>query len=337
MEDLDDLFELSQVMNFINLPPFRDMIEEKIKSSEKSFIEPSKNLWENHYIFVLEDTEKKKVIGVSMIHSQHGTEDEPHFFFRVGKIRKFSETINTGFIHGTLKFGMDNNGPTEIGGLVLSPDYRNNPYKLGKQLSFVRFLYLATHPDRFKPVVHAELLPPFDQDGNSPLWEAIGRRFLNMDYPEADVLSRTNKEFILSLFPQEKIYTVLLPIDARDSIGKVGKETQPVKRMLEKIGFKYTNEVDPFDGGPHYRAKAKDITLVKKLIKAPLKVNEKLKEGDLAPYLISFDHPDHQFIAYMIQAKSSSPKSKNPTIEISSSTLKEIGATEGLICQCIPI
>jgi len=333
MEDLDDLFELSKVMNFINLPPFRDMIEEKIKSSVQSFSKPSPRLWENHYIFVLEDTTIKKVIGVSMIHAQHGTEDEPHFFFKVGKVRKFSETINTGFIHGTLKFGLNTNGPTEIGGLVLSPEYRNNPYKLGKQLSFIRFLYIACFPEKFKPDIHAELLPPFDQDGNSPLWEAIGRRFLNMDYPEADILSRTNKEFILNLFPQEKIYTVLLPIDARDSIGKVGKETQPVKKMLERIGFKYTNEVDPFDGGPHYRAKAKNISLVKKMFEAPIVYNENISEKESKPYLLSFDHPDHQFTAIMIYGRAI----KKERIEVNPEVLKPFNLAERQICRVIPL
>lgn len=76
-------------------------------------------------------------------------------------------------------------------------------------------------------------MPPFDNKGNSPLWEAIGRRFMNMDYHEADILSRSNKEFILSLYPAENIYQTLLPFDARDAIGKVGKDTEPVRKMLE--------------------------------------------------------------------------------------------------------
>ena len=29
--------------------------------------------------------------------------------------------------------------------------------------------------------------------------------------------------------------------------------------MLEDIGFKYMEEVDPFDGGPHYRSKLTDL------------------------------------------------------------------------------
>jgi len=264
-KDLEDLYELSQLYLFINLPPDKEIISKKIESSIKSFTSPSKKLYKNHYLFVLEDLQHQKVIGCSMIHAQHGTEDEPHFFLRVGQENKFSKTINTGFIHGTLKLGIETDGPSEIGGLILHPNYRKNDLKLGKQLSFVRFLYMALHQKQFKETIHSELMPPFDKDGRSPLWEAIGRRFLNMEYHDADILSRSNKEFILSLYPSDTIYETLLPLEARNAIGKVGKDTEPVKRMLENIGFQYINEVDPFDGGPHYQAKLRELTPIKNL------------------------------------------------------------------------
>ena len=283
-------------MTFINLPPDEDLISAKIDSSIKSFHNPSKKLWENYYIFVLEDQASNEVLGVSMIHAQHGTENEPHFYLSVGQESKFSQTINTGFVHGTLKLGFDTNGPTEIGGLILNPEFRAHQEKLGKQLSFVRFLYMADHADRFKPMIHSELVPPLDKFGNSPLWEAVGRRFFNMNYHEADILSRSNKEFILSLFPSENIYQTLLPMEARESIGKVGKETEPVKRMLENIGFKYTFEVDPFDGGPHYRCPLKDIKPIKEKITGQL-VDNRFESSKSSEALIHLEHPDYDFFA----------------------------------------
>lgn len=294
--DLDDLFELSGKVFFLNLPHDRNIIEDKIKRSIECFEKPRQDLSENYYFFVLEDTNVKKVIGVSMIHAQHGTESEPHFFLRVSNENKYSQSINTGFVHGTLRLGLDTDGPTEIGGLVVDPAYRGDKNKLGKQISFVRFLYMSIFPERFKMMIHSELMPPFDKDGNSPLWEAIGRRFMNMNYSEADKLSRNNKEFILSLFPSDNIYMTLLPPTARNSVGKVGKDTEPVKRMLEKIGFEYTMEVDPFDGGPHYRCKLSDITLIKNKMKGKLKIDHfDLKNSIKA--LISFKHTEYKFIS----------------------------------------
>lgn len=297
-KDLKDLYRLSTAMTFINLPADEEIISSKIESSIKSFKKPSSELSKNYYIFVLEDYDSGEIYGVSMIHAQHGTEDEPHFYLSVGQEAKFSQTINTGFVHGTLKLGLDPNGPTEIGGLILNPEYRGHKEKLGKQLSFVRFLFMANSPERFKPMVHSELMPPLDKNDNSPLWEAVGRRFLNMNYHEADVLSRNNKEFILSLFPSENIYQTLLPMDARESIGKVGKETEPVKKMLESIGFKYTYEVDPFDGGPHYRCPLKDIKPIKEKITGLLITNKSFHKDQAREVLLLVEHPDHDFFAF---------------------------------------
>lgn len=298
--DLNDLFNLSKKVFFINLPQDKQAIKEKIESSIKSFKNPSTDLAENHYIFVAEDTVTQKVVGVSMIHAQHGTENEPHFFLKVSQENKYSSTINTGFVHGTLKLGLDTNGPTEIGGLVLDPQYRGQG-KIGKQLSFVRFLFMGLNPNRFREKVHSELMPPLDEKGNSPLWEAIGRRFLNMDYYEADLLSRNNKEFILSLFPSDNIYMTLLPIEARNAIGKVGQDTLPVKAMLEKIGFQYTNEVDPFDGGPHYRCNLKDIKPIKNMYQGPVKLTN--DSSELSRFLLSWDHPEYSFFSMLVEGK----------------------------------
>lgn len=296
--DLEDLYELSGKVFFINLPHDKKIIENKIKNSSKCFLSPDENLVNNYYIFVLEDLSTKKVIGVSMIHAQHGTEEKPHFFLRVGHENKYSSTINTGFVHGTLRLGLDANGPTEIGGLVVSPEYRGHTDKLGKQISFVRFLYMVNHSKSFKETIHSELMPPLDEHGQSALWEAIGRRFMNMDYIEADKLSRSNKEFILSLFPSDNIYMTLLSLEARNSIGKVGKDTLPVKKMLEEIGFRYTNEVDPFDGGPHYRAQQNHIKPIKNNYKGPLKImidfNTKLSKN----YLVEIENHKHVFFAF---------------------------------------
>jgi arginine N-succinyltransferase len=302
-KDLKDLYKLSTIMNFINLPSDEELISSKIESSMKSFKKPSANFSKNYYIFVLEDFNAGEILGVSMIHAQHGTENEPHFYLTVGQEAKFSQTINTGFVHGTLKLGLDSNGPTEIGGLILNPAFRGHHDKLGKQLSFVRFLFMGIHPERFKPMVHSELMPPFDKHGNSPLWEAIGRRFMNMNYQEADVLSRNNKEFILSLFPSENIYQTLLPMEAREAIGKVGKETEPVRKMLESIGFRYTYEVDPFDGGPHYRCPLRDIKPIREKITGLLITNKSFDRAAAREVLVSLEHPEHDFFALRTQVQ----------------------------------
>lgn len=304
-EDLDQILELSQLKVFINLPSDRKVLEAKIENSLRSFKNPSSQLEDNLYVFVLEDIDTHRILGVSMIHGKHGTESEPHFYLTVSQENKYSESLNTGFIHGTLKFGYNPDGYTEIGGLILEPGHRGSPFKLGKALSYARFLYIAQHQEEFTDEIHVELMPPFDSNGNSPLWEAIGRKFLNMDYTEADVLSRKNKEFILSLFPTGTIYETLLPLSARDSIGKVGKETMPVKKMLESIGFQYTNEVDPFDGGPHYRAKKENISLLKQATDYELEFEDvRGKNADERKlFMVNMPHKEYQFYTTILSAR----------------------------------
>jgi arginine N-succinyltransferase len=252
--DFEALRAFADTPGMYNLPDDQELLRERIDLSKKSFSSPAGKeppFSDRMYIFVAEDLSSGKVLGTSMAASQHGTERNPNFHFEVGNEKRFSSTINTGFIHGTLTLKYDTDGPSEIGGLVIDPEYRNTPERVGRQISFVRFLYVARNPRRFRERVVAELLPPLNKKGQSPLWEAIGRRFTNMDYWEADRLCQKNKEFILSLFPEGKIYTTFFSAEARNAIGKVGRQTEPVFHMLTKIGFEYKNQVDPFDGGPH--------------------------------------------------------------------------------------
>lgn len=268
--DIDGLERLSRIAaekhpGFLNISNDRDQWRDKIRRSVDSFSDKLLNKMEAKYLFVAENSGDRTIVGVSMVAAQHGTPGSPHFYFEVGNEQKYSDTISTGFIHGTLKFKWDTNGPTEIGGLLVDPEARNSSERIGRQISFIRFLYMGIHKTKFKRRVLAELLPPLTKKGKSPLWEAVGRRFTNMDYTEADILSSKNKEFIFSLFPTEKIYTTFLSAEARNAIGKVSKETEPVLHMLKKIGFQYRNQVDPFDGGPHVSANIEDILPIRQI------------------------------------------------------------------------
>ena len=314
ISDVNDLFELSQMLSFINLPADKELLSKKVKTSLKSFANLNPQIEDNAYIFVLEDLNSKKVIGTSTIHGKHGTEKSPHFFFKVSRERKYSSTIHTGFTHGTLKFGFETDGYSEIGGLMLHPDYRNNKNKLGKQLSFVRFLYIALNREKFTDHIHTELMPPLDAEGHSPLWEAIGRRFVNMKYRDADILSTKNKEFILSLFPQESIYITLLPPDARNTIGDVGEETRPVVKMLESIGFRYSEEVDPFDGGPHYKAKTAEIKPIQEFFTGTVKTKQKSSPETYKKMLLQQESPKGTFQACCVDA-SANEQTKEVSIQ----------------------
>ena len=299
-KDINGLHDFGHNQGFINLPSEKENIEEKIECSIKAFSNPSTKIEDNYYVFVLEDTKKNKVVGCSMIHGKHGTEPEPHVFLKSYEEKLFSPSLGVEKFHKFLQFGTEPNGYTEIGGLFLSNNYRASPHKLGKQLSYIRFIYMGLHKSQFTDLIHTELLPILDDHGNSPLWDNLGRKFIDMPYKKADELSRKNKDFIPSLFPSKPIYIQLLPQNAQEVVGKVGAKAQPVKAMLEKIGFSYTGEIDPLDGGPHYRAALGDISLIKQLKVYTLRTTPPVKET--TNYLVT-TLEDHKWLSCVISGR----------------------------------
>jgi arginine N-succinyltransferase len=279
---------VAEHLDTVNLPHDRGVIEGILDRSERSFA-GELPVVDREFVFVLEDLADKRIIGTSMIYAQHGTKRAPHIFFRVENDERYSVTIDRYMVHRTLRIGYNYNGPTEIGGLILLPEFRRNAHALGKALSYVRFLFMRIHRPMFRNQVLSELLPPLEADGTSKLWEALGRRFTGLTYQEADRLSKDNKEFINALFPDDPIHTELLPDDVQAIIGEVGEETRAVEKMLRRIGFEYAEQIDPFDGGPHFIANTDDITIVREA--REVEVREATDGGDRKWAIVGVETP----------------------------------------------
>jgi arginine N-succinyltransferase len=260
--DQDEILRLAEHLDSVNLPFDADEVAEILDASERSFSGEIQDPRERQYVFVLRDRERSLAVGTSMIIAQLGSRDAPYIFFDVRKEERYSNTLDRHFIHQVLAIGYSYFGPTEIGGLVVHPDHRKAPERLGMLISYVRFLFIAAHRELFQNRVLAELMPPLQPDGTSHLWEAVGRHFTGLSYREADRLSKKNKEFIRGLFPTGDIYVSLLAPEARAVIGEVGPQTKGVAKMLTRIGFRYWDRVDPFDGGPHFIAPTDEVELV---------------------------------------------------------------------------
>lgn len=263
--DLPAVIAAAQHLDSVNLPNDPKRLAQMLQLSTLSFagkVAPPRR----ELLFVLCQREPdgvERVVGSSMIFAQHGNRQAPHVFFDVLEEERYSETLDRHFRHTVLRIGYNYRGLTEVGGLVVLPSHRGHPAQLGKLLAYVRFLYIALHREIFCDEVVSELMPPLEPDGRSLLWEALGRRFTGLSYQDADRLSRENKEFIRSLFPQDPIFATLLPESAQALIGKVGASSKPVERLLRRIGFSYAHRIDPFDGGPHFHARTEEISLVK--------------------------------------------------------------------------
>ncbi|HET7755470.1 MAG TPA: arginine N-succinyltransferase [Anaeromyxobacteraceae bacterium] len=284
--DLKQLKALSALLDSVNLPHDERALAGIIDVSARSFAGAIRNPLERVYLFVLENAASGKLVGTSMLIAQHGTRESPCTFFNVDEREHYSSTLDKHFRHKVLSIGYHFDGPTEIGGLVVHPGQRRTEHKPGKQLSFVRFLYIAMFRDRFRDAVLAELMPPLLAGGKSLFWESCGKRFTGLDYHEADKLSRVNKEFIQQLFPPYDIYATLLPPRVQRALGKVGPETEGVRVMLERLGFRYVDRIDPFDGGPHFEAHVADIPLVREHRRL------RVSDADLPAHLEPLDAPE---------------------------------------------
>lgn len=298
--DRPGLFELAQILNTLNLPPNETVLQELLEASQEAFSGGKEAPFdsERHFTFVLEDP-SGKVVGTSALHAQHGTPDAPHTFFRVEHqercTRIHADTPQVLFRrHVVLQLERTFDGPTEVGGLVLSPECRGTPGKLGTLLSLGRFLFVALRRAHFRAQMLAEVLPPLSTDPNgepsSVLWDALGAKFTGLRYDVADKLSRTHLDLIPSLFPDSKIYAELLPQAARDVIGVVGESSKGAAHLLRKIGFRESDEVDPFDGGPHLHGETDQLAPIAHGQWARVKIMQANQSSDHA--LIAHDMPD---------------------------------------------
>jgi len=261
-DDMKGLRALARLLDTVNLPDQPPALRQILARSRASFSGTLRDPMRRQYVFVAEDADGR-LVGTSMVIAQHGTRESPCTFFQVSEREHYSGTLDRHFRHRVLSLGFHFDGPTEIGGLVVDPRRRGAPEQPGKQLAYVRFLYMAAFPERFRETVLAELMPPLTPDGRSAFWEAFGRRFTGLDYQVADKLSRENKEFIQQLFPPFDVYASLLPTGVQRLLGTVGPATRPAERMLSRLGFRFVDRIDPFDGGPHYEARLRDVTLVR--------------------------------------------------------------------------
>jgi arginine N-succinyltransferase len=269
MDDLGALLELARFLDSPNLPCDREFLAARLERSSASFERPGPPSAEREYQFVLTD-ESERVIGTCAILSKHGTPGMPHVFLLVRQEERQGSKLRVRMQHLTFQLGYTEDGPTEIGALVLHPDVRGRPGWPGRLLSWGRFAFIALHRTQFEGRVLAEMRAALDPQGRSAFWDAFGGRFTSISYAEADRRSATDKSFILELFPNTPFYATLLPPEVAAQIGKVHPETVPAVRLLESAGLRFIAEIDPFDAGPFYGAAMDEVFPIRDTITAEL-------------------------------------------------------------------
>ena len=178
--DADALLGLAAQLDSMNLPAEPAFLAERIAASQRSFGGAHSDWREGVYVFVLEDTDVARCVGTSTILAKHGRPGKPYFWLEVTTEERRSTELRVRFQHKKLQLRSTEDGPTEIGGIVLDPAYRRHKARCGKALSIVRFAFMSMFPERFEREVIAEMLSPFVEPGRNLLWDAFGARFTGL-------------------------------------------------------------------------------------------------------------------------------------------------------------
>lgn len=284
--DLDKLHTLAarSGIGMTTLPKKKELLAERIADSVKAFSSAIEKPGDEYYLFILEDTSDGALVGTCALAAAVGMQ-EPFYTYTVGKVVHASPTLKVHNTVGTLYLGNDFTGCTEICTLFLDPDYRGGAN--GRLLSRSRFLFLADHANRFDRRIIAEMRGVSDDSGNSPFWEALGRKFFSMDFADADAMCINGNQFIAELMPHYPIYMCMLPEEAQKVIGQVHPMTEPAYNMLIEEGFRYTGHVDIFDAGPTIESDLKQIRSVKKSLRCDWKRVERSAINKPETYLLS--------------------------------------------------
>ncbi len=220
----------------------------RLVESERSFGVKANTIGDRTYLLMLEDSESGEIVGCSALKSQVGM-SKPFFSFKLLNIVQSSAVANRRFNMEVMILVNEYSGTSEVGTLFVKPTMRGT--QAGRLVSQARYLLIACAPKRFSDTIISELRGHISEEGVSPFWESLGRKFFKMDFSEADAITaNTDNQFITDLMPKYPIYTVLLSDEAQAVIGKVHPAGRGARRLLEDEGFRYEKYVDIFDAGP---------------------------------------------------------------------------------------
>jgi len=244
-----------------SLPHDREKLRIRIERSLEAFASQDASSGEETYLFVLEDLARGELVGCSGIAASAGFHDR-FYSYRNEFVVHASAALGVSQRTHTLHLCHDLTGYTLLTSFYIDPAYESG---LGPHLlSRARLLFIAQFAERFNDRIAAESPGLADASGQSPFWDAVGRRFFGMDYPQAETLAGgRSKAFIADLMPHSAIYVPLLPEAAQWAIGQLHPVAELPFSILQDEGFDADTYVDIFDGGPTVEARLAELRSVR--------------------------------------------------------------------------
>ena len=233
---------------------------------------------------MLENAVTGEIVGTSGVVASAGFHDRFYSYRNEIIVHASQELKVSNKIHA-LHLCHDLTGLSLLTSFYIDPAYEHTEWP--QLLSRARLLFMAEYPKRFAEKLAAENPGMCDEKGHSPFWNAVGRRFFNMEYPQAEQLSGgRSKTFIAELMPQYPIYVPLLPADAQLAIGQLHPVAELPFSILLDEGFEADTYIDIFDGGPTVEARLQNLRTIQSNLRLQVKPRAE-KAASAVPYLIA--------------------------------------------------
>lgn len=240
IEDFHDLASLAGA-GFTSLPANEALLAERLSSSSRAFAGGPGVL-----MLALEDKGRGRVVGCAAV--KPGGLPRPDFL-------NFSIRDQT--LIPTSRYA----DMTEVGSLLLHPDYRSNG--IGPWLARSRYLLIATDLARFGRHIFSELRGVVDEDDRSPFYDSVCAPHFGCSFAEADDRCAKGRQGELNaLLPNAPITLDALSPDAKTAMARPHAAGKRALDYLEAEGFHFEGIIDLLDGGPAVVAESRSVKTI---------------------------------------------------------------------------
>ena len=309
------------------LPRSRKTIERAVERSLASFTAHPDLPTDESYFFVLESDDG--IAGAAAIAATAGSSGT-FFAFRNDVIHQVSRDLNISHNVHALTLCSDLTGHSQLASYFLRDRSRAGDEAV--LLSRARLMFAAVAPHRFADKFFASMAGMTDATGRSPFWEALGRKFFQMDFLAAErmIEGARNRTLIVELMPHYPVYVPLLPGEAQAAMGQVHEEGELPFSILSEEGFEPDEYIDIFDGGPILRAHKNALRSFSGSLRRRVSA---AMAGEGERYLVAVDNED-RFRATV--ATCPNPETSE-SVALPDDVKRRLGVTDGDAVLCVKL
>ena len=308
--DLEDFHKLARLAGagFTSLPVNETLLAERLQSSTRAFAGGQGVL-----TLALEDKSQRRVVGCAAV--KPGGRPRRDFL-------NFLIDGNRQILEPTSRYA----DMTEVGSLLLHPDYRSNG--IGPWLARSRYLLIATDLERFGRHIFSELRGVVDEDDRSPFYDAVCAPLFGCSFAEADDRCAHGRQGELNaLLPKVPITLDDLSSDARTAMAKPHSAGRRALDYLEAEGFRFEGVVDLLDGGPAVLAESLSVKTICESFSAPLRPGIVDDDQMVEAYVAAGSGPDFRCCRARVSVEN------DGSMRCSSEDLASLGAEADVIAR----